>query len=242
MTNSYVIEGMHCQSCVAKIKGALERVGGVLSARVSLSPPNAEVDMSDSIPLSSLNGAVHGVGAYLLKEPDNQENHAAQLEETEAGAERLYPLALIVGYIVGTIFLIATVSNDWSLHRLMNHFMGGFFLVFSFFKLLDLPGFAGAYSSYDLITRRVPIWGYVYPFIELLLGVAYIAAWMPFLINTVTLVLMIAGAAGVLKSLLSKQAIQCACLGTVLNLPMTKVTLVEDLGMALMAGAMLFTL
>jgi hypothetical protein len=46
-------------------------------------------------------------------------------------------------------------------------------------------------------------------------------------------------AVGVLKALLDRRAIRCACLGTALNLPMTKVTLVEDLGMAAMAAGML---
>jgi hypothetical protein len=57
--------------------------------------------------------------------------------------------------------------------------------------------------------------------------------------NSVTLVLMLVGAAGVLKALLDKRAIRCACLGTALNLPMTTVTLVEDLTMAAMAAGML---
>lgn len=235
---SYEIEGMHCESCVAKITAALQRVAGVVSASVSLSPPQAQVDANRPISFSDLNDAVRTVGTYALKEPSNE----ARSSERTGSVKRLYPLGLIVGYLVGMVILIAVVTNDWSLHRLMNDFMGGFFLVFSFFKLLDLDGFAGAYRSYDLITQRVPAWGFIYPFVELILGVAYIAEWKPLFVNSATLILMISGAVSVLKALLKKQAIQCACLGTVLNLPMTTVTLIEDLGMAFMAGAMLFTL
>jgi hypothetical protein len=54
-----------------------------------------------------------------------------------------------------------------------------------------------------------------------------------------TLILMLIGSIGVLRALLDNRAIRCACLGTALNLPMTTVTLVEDLGMAAMAAAML---
>jgi hypothetical protein len=50
---------------------------------------------------------------------------------------------------------------------------------------------------------------------------------------------MLLGAAGVLNALRQKKQLRCACLGTALNLPMTTVTLVEDLAMAAMAGAML---
>jgi hypothetical protein len=124
----------------------------------------------------------------------------------------------------------------------MRHFMAAFFLVFSFFKLLDLRGFSDAYRSYDIVARLWPTWGYIYPFVELALGIAYLLNVAPFATNLATLVLMLVGAVGVLKALLDKRAIRCACLGTALNLPMTTITLVEDLGMAAMAAITLLTL
>ena len=111
--------------------------------------------------------------------------------------------------------------------------------MFSFFKLLDLPGFADAYRSYDIVARAWFAWGFVYPFVELALGAAYLLNLNPIATNVSTLVLMLIGAVGVLKALLDKRAIRCACLGTALNLPMTTITLVEDLGMAMMAALML---
>jgi hypothetical protein len=117
--------------------------------------------------------------------------------------------------------------------------MAGFFLVFSFFKLLDLRGFAGVYRSYDVVARAWPAWGFIYPFAELALGIAYLLNLNPIATNIVTLTLMLVGAVGVLKALLDKRAIRCACLGTALNLPMTTITIVEDLGMAAMAAVML---
>jgi hypothetical protein len=96
-----------------------------------------------------------------------------------------------------------------------------------------------AYRSYDLVARAVPAWGWIYPFVELALSVAYLVNFGPRLTNWATLVVMLVGAVGVLRALLDKRAIRCACLGTALNLPMTKVTLVEDLGMAAMAAGML---
>ena len=61
----------------------------------------------------------------------------------------------------------------------------------------------------------------------------------PLTTNVVTLIVMLLGAAGVLKALLDKRTIRCACLGTALKLPMTTVTLVEDLTMAGMAVVMI---
>jgi hypothetical protein len=44
---------------------------------------------------------------------------------------------------------------------------------------------------------------------------------------------------GVIKSVLNKRKIQCACLGAVFNLPMSTVTIIEDLLMVAMAATTL---
>lgn len=121
----------------------------------------------------------------------------------------------------------------------MNTFMGGFFVVFSFFKLLNRQGFADAYRSYDILTRWVPGYGYVYPFIELALGICYLTAFAPLATNLANCAIMLIGTAGVGRSLLNKTEIRCACLGTVFNLPMSKVTLIEDLIMVGMSATMI---
>ena len=45
-------------------------------------------------------------------------------------------------------------------------FMGGFFLTFSFFKMLDLKGFSDSYQMYDIIAQRFKTWGIIYAFME----------------------------------------------------------------------------
>ncbi len=238
MVHTYDIAGMHCQGCVRKVAEALRKVQGINSVEVTLQPPRARVEMSGHVDTRLLNDALKGAGDYQLSE-----TAASPPAETTgmdvAPRENLFPLLLIIAYIAGTVGLIALVTRDYSLHALMGHFMAGFFLVFSFFKFLDLRGFADAYRSYDVLAKALPIWGWVYPFAELALGIAYVAGFNPLVTNVVTMALMLLGSMGVLRALLDKKAIRCACLGTVLKLPMTTVTLVEDLGMAVMAAIML---
>ena len=124
----------------------------------------------------------------------------------------------------------------------MSNFMGGFFVAFSFFKLLDLRGFVDAFQSYDVVAKPIRAYGYAYPFIELALGVAYLVRFAPIATNVVTLIVMLAGLVGVSKALVETRTIQCACLGTVFNLPMSKVTLIEDALMAGMAIVMLIAM
>jgi copper chaperone CopZ len=247
--DTFAIRGMHCQSCVRKVTDALRSVAGVADATVSLAPPAARVELSRPVALAELQQAVAHAGDYRIAESTGLPGltivegpgAAASLSPhaAEAPRESLYPLFLIVAYIAGTVALVALATGERSPQELMRYFMGGFFLVFSFFKLLDLRGFADAYRMYDVVARAVPAWGFAYPLVELGLGAAYIVNAAPLVTNVATLVLMLVGAIGVLQALLAKRTIRCACLGTALNLPMTKVTLVEDLTMAAMAAAML---
>ena len=95
---------------------------------------------------------------------------------------------------------------------------------------------------YDLISQRFYFYGYIYPFLELALGFAYLFEWYLFAVNIITFLLMLISAIGVFKELAKGKHIACACLGAVFKVPMTYVTLAEDLIMAAMAFIMLFTI
>lgn len=121
----------------------------------------------------------------------------------------------------------------------MRHFMAGFFIVFSFFKLLNLQGFADSYRMYDIVAEKWKAWGLIYPFVELALGLAYLTNWNPNITNWTTVIVLGVSTIGVIKSNLNKRKIKCACLGDVFNLPMSNVTIVEDVTMVAMAIFML---
>ena len=145
-----------------------------------------------------------------------------------------YPLFLIIAYITGVSCI---TSSHW--HSGMNHFMAGFFLVFSAFKLLDLPGFVAAYATYDILAAKWRTYGYIYPFLELLLGIAYLSQSVHPAVLMITILLMGFSSIGVIQALLKKRSIACACLGTALKLPMSGITLIEDTFMVVMALIML---
>ncbi|MGI0062848.1 MAG: MauE/DoxX family redox-associated membrane protein [Nitrosotalea sp.] len=163
------------------------------------------------------------------------------LEQTSITTSYL-PLFVIIGLIILVTVVLALrallmESFQWSV--VMSNFMAGFFLVFSGFKLLDLKGFAQGYSMYDLLAKKWFSYGYVYPFIELILGLCYAAKFAPPLVDWFTFVIMLFSGTGVLLKILMREKFQCACLGTFLKVPLTKVTLIEDFGMAIMALLML---
>jgi hypothetical protein len=154
---------------------------------------------------------------------------------TQSWLRTYRPLFVIVGMVA---LASAVTAGHW--HDFMLNFMGGFFLVFSGLKLLDIGGFARGYARYDLLAAKLPAYGYLYPLLELALGLAYITRMQLEAANWVTLVLMLFSGLGVVASLARGEKFKCACMGTMINVPLTNVTLVEDFGMAAMAAAMLW--
>ncbi len=238
MIQHYLVKGMHCSSCVGKIEAALRRHPEIESVSVTLNPPRARVSAESAIVLSSLNTELAALGDYSF-EPVAANDSDASAATGAQPPESLRPLYVIVAYLLAGVFLRATISGDYSASVLMANFMGAFFVMFSLFKMIDLSGFAEGYATYDLLAMRSRTYAYVYPFIELGLGVSYFVGAFPVATNTFTAALMGFGALGVWRTLRAGRKIQCACLGTALKLPMTKVTLVEDLGMGGMALLML---
>ncbi len=254
----FELSGLHCGNCVRKIELALQPFANEVS--VTLDPMQmrlrgAHADLS----LAALQNALLAVGSYQIQETQQNQPLASMkyahnamnnvASDAKIGFFSTYrPLLMIMAYLLAASVLIQlgqhaghemSMASSLSAHETMRYFMAGFFLTFSFFKLLNLQAFADAYAGYDLLAARWHGWGYVYPFVELGLGLAYLANFSPTFINWVTLIIMSFSAIGVIRAVMSKTKIQCACLGTVFKLPMSTVTIVEDVGMVAMAAAML---
>jgi copper chaperone CopZ len=236
MTHTYNISGMTCANCEAKVKSGLLTLPDITSAEVSKEKGTATITMEKHIALSELQKAIGAKGNYII----SAEHHSEVEEQTKSWFETYKPILLIFAYIT-TIASIASFHSG-TIHAMhfMQIFMAGFFLTFSFFKLLNLSGFAESYAMYDVIAKRIPVWGYIYAFTELALGIAYLTNFNPFITNLTTLIVMSVSIIGVLQSVLNKKKIQCACLGAVFNLPMSTVTIIEDALMIVMSAVMLF--
>ena len=231
----YTITGLSCNNCVAKVQTTLAPYADAVE--VTLKPPQIKLT-GQNADIETLNTVLKNVGNYQIG-AEILPVIAINDEHTQSFFVTYKPLILVFSYILLVTLAVEITSGDFELHRFMPNFMAGFFLVFSFFKLLDLAGFASSYAMYDLLAKRLPIYGYIYPFIELSLGTAYLLAYRPALINAITFIVMAFSSIGVILAVMNKQKIRCACLGTGFNLPMTTVTIIEDLLMAAMAAWML---
>lgn len=164
------------------------------------------------------------------------------------GFDRLKPLIGVISFVVISTSLISFFGEFTEVMEIGKIFMGMFFLTFGGFKAYNLEGFKEAFKSYDILAEKSDTYATIYPFLELGLGVLYISLIFrtSFVLEVFThssaMIIMSVGGVGVLNAIREGRDLQCACLGNVFNIPMTKVTLAEDLGMALMAGMMLVSI
>ena len=234
---------MTCASCEEKVKNSLLQVKNVTSVTISKDTELAIITMDKHVALNDLKEALDT--KYNIDTPTEVEIN----EEVKSWFEIYKPILLIFFYIVivTTIMALQSMKSNQMgpteiVMKWMNHFMGGFFLAFSFFKLLDLNGFAESYKMYDIIAEKIPFWAYLYPFVELGLGLSFLSNLFPLVTNSITFIVMSISIIGVLQAVLNKKKIQCACLGAVFNLPMSTITIIEDALMILMSGIMVFVL
>jgi hypothetical protein len=128
--------------------------------------------------------------------------------------------------------------------------MGVFYIIVSLLKLRDINGFVDAFAKYDVISRRYRYYGYVYPFLELVLGLMMITtiiqsslpqslllldSMIPLVSSIILMMITNIGACSILINK-PKQKIRCACMGVhYANLPMSTISLFENAVMMMMS-------
>jgi hypothetical protein len=230
---------LRCGACIEHVRPLLDAAPGIARWSADVTDPNKVLTVEGDITADAVNAVLSPAGYHVLAELPTEKPAPPAPPAAAEKPVSYFPLLLVLFYLVGLTAAMEVAAGSFEPMRAMGRFMAGFFIVFSFFKLLDVRSFADAYSSYDVVAARWPVYGYLYPFIELALGVAYLTNAVPVATNLVTLGVMSVSAVGVVKTLAAGRKIQCACLGTVFNLPMSKITLIEDGLMIVMAAAML---
>ena len=243
MTHTYQITGMTCSGCQLKVQTLLSQVKDVQNVDISLAEGTADITMARHIQTSALQDALKDYPKYQLSEAHHTPAMSMEPDDAEnkSWLATYKPILLIFGYILTIAIIAGYTAHGFMTMTAMRIFMSGFFLIFSFFKILDLQGFADSYTMYDIVAKRFKPWAYIYAFVELGLGLAFALNIQPVIVNTVTFVVMTVSLIGVLQSVLNKRKIRCACLGAVFNLPMSTVTIVEDALMIVMSLATLWS-
>jgi cation transport ATPase len=244
MIQIYKVLGITCAGCQAKIKYLFSSVAGVENVEVDLATGSTEIQSKQSIDKERFREALKPFPKYQLVDevidiPKPKVEIKIEEEVQKSWLATYKPILLIFAYILLISLILSSLNGVFDLMLGMRVFMSGFFLVFSFFKMLNLAAFAESYAMYDIIAKKVKAWGYIYVFIELGLGLTFLLDFQPIITNWMAFIVMSISIIGVLESVLNKRKIRCACLGAVFNLPMSTVTIIEDALMIGMSATML---
>lgn len=237
MKHKFKITGMICNNCLTSVKEALLSIDGVQKVTIDLGNAEAEISMATHIRLNVFQSVLPN--KYVISEKGNHGvDMAINIAEEKSKLKQLKPLFLIFLYLFGAVFFLN--YENWNTGKATLDFMGLFYIVFSFFKLLDLKGFSESFRMYDPLAKVIPAYGWIYPFLELALGLLFLMRFQINIALIITIFILGVTTIGVTKTLLDKKSIRCACLGTALKLPMTEATFIENTIMLVMAGVMLF--
>ena len=235
MTHTYRISGMTCGGCKASVEHALKQLKNVTTASVNLATSEAQIEVLGPVNLNDIQAALPA--KYTIIEEKSQVTYPTLELDQPNKIRQLQPLFIILGYVLISSILLNI--RPWNGTGFMMDFMGLFFVVFSFFKILDLKNFPASFAMYDLLAKVLPAYGWIYPFIEISLGLMFLYRYQVNAALMTTLILLGFTTLGVIKVLIQKKQIQCACLGTAIKLPMTQATLIENSIMIIMALVML---
>jgi copper chaperone CopZ len=225
------VKGMTCQNCVETITEALRAESQIQDLHVTLNPAKIHFNSNQKYSADQVNRLLAPLKKYTVTEAlgETKPNEAEPFV-----LSKYIPLILLFGLSAG-VPLLNVIINHAGFDHWMYQFMGATLISLSYFKLIDLPKFAEAFSTYDPVAMKFYKYGYVYPFFELTAGIGFILSIGVEALSVLVILILIPTTLGVLKALREKRKFQCACLGTAFNLPLTKVTIAENILMIAMS-------
>ena len=141
---------------------------------------------------------------------------------------------IILAFLKGYYF---SVTQSLAMDVMINS-MGAFFGVFGIFQLLGYKNFVDVFPKYDPIAKTIPIYGKIYPILSIVIGILYFlnlfSPWRDILVAIITTIAFI-GIGIIIYSGKEEQKVHCVCLGNVIKLPISSITVLENLVMSIMS-------
>ncbi len=148
----------------------------------------------------------------------------------------LFVLAgLIFLYMFGRYYFI----SNYGLDNILNDFMAGFFIFFGALQLNSLSSTSETLKKYDPIAQKFSWYAGLYPFVFFFFGLLLHFHSASTIVSLLTIPMLGIQTLGIIKVLKSGANIECACAGTKFSLPLSYVTVVENLIMVAMSIAMI---
>lgn len=170
--------------------------------------------------------------------------HATKVVEPLAGETKNTSYQPIVAIFINTALL--ALASCYSLDgtiltgRTIEWFIAFSMVVLAILKFQDINSFAATLGDYDLLAKRWPLYGRIYPFAEAGAGILMIAGICHGLSIVIMLFIGTLGALSVFKTVfIDRRKLICACVGGNSKVPLGFVSLIENVMMVAMAMWML---
>jgi hypothetical protein len=145
-----------------------------------------------------------------------------------------FTFMLVLIFVVS--YLLFKSGEEQTTLTFMQWYMGVFMLTFAAIKLLDYKMFAFAFSTFDIVAKRIKLYAYAYPFILLGLAVMHLNDVLPYVRNILTLSVAVVAIIGVFQDVFIKRNQQsCGILGRIIKLPYTTIGLIECIALIIMS-------
>lgn len=237
MTQQFYIKGMHCDGCQGKLTRALMSMPGVISARINLDSGKTVVETKQAIAINAFAEKVKQTGHYSLELAG-----PGMWSVTKKKLKTFQPLIIAFAVIIAWTIVHQSITG-YEFHGAMLDFMGAFFLIFGGLKVINWKKFAESYRSYDPLAKVSKLYAYTYPAIEIYLGVSYAFRLFSLTVaDFLTIIVLGIATVGIINVLDNEAPVQCACLGGFFNIPITLVTVLENMLMIAMAVSMQFAI
>jgi len=147
----------------------------------------------------------------------------------------IYQTSLLLLTIMTFIYIINLYYLQWNLNTLskkkqfISNVLGTVLIFLGIIKLYNLSSFVSTFNKYDLIASNVPFYGYIYPFLEIILGILFLKQSNIKSLYTVTIIFISINLLGVINGLQSKYKLKCGCMGSFVDLPLSYLTIIENL-------------
>ena len=152
----------------------------------------------------------------------------------------------IIGIFATTFLMTLSVAfalDDLTLVRVIELFIALSMCVLAIQKLRDLEAFSLQFLNYDLLAQKWVKYSYVYPFVEMLAGVAMISGFLTIVSAPAAIFIATINGVSVFKAVyIDRRELKCACVGGNSNVPLGFISLTENLMMVGMGIWMLFNM
>jgi len=235
MITVFKIYGMTCQGCADTIKRTFISNQKINSVTVSLDKNELTIDSHENIQSAQIDFILSSIGNYgVIKDKSKTQSNIIRYLKLN----KPILLSLLVVTVLSLSLQVSYRTLD--LNNWLVTYMGIFFVLFSFLKFFNVTAFSLTFAKYDILSKRIPKYSITYPFLEFLIGLAFLTQTILILANIMTLIIMSSQTIGVINVLRKKQIIKCACLGSSTNLPISHITLLENITMVLMSLYMIY--